>query len=136
MSDKNMEPNYTALIEKLLSGARLLGSWEISKEEELISALKVSEQVKLAIFMLHWYQQNFEAENSYPYWLITNILFRLLKRPLPFTLNEILEILNTLQSDVFLMSIGMNKLPFLVQNYLKENPPSPELQIEIEKICQ
>ncbi|MGL5035520.1 MAG: DUF4132 domain-containing protein, partial [Microcystaceae cyanobacterium] len=28
------------------------------------------------------------------------------------------------------------KLPFLVQNYLKENPPSPELQIEIEKICQ
>ncbi len=130
MSEPIIDSHYVAIIKTLLQDQQWVYPRKKSQEEESILALERSEQAKLALAMVQWCQRDRDS------WQVAHALFRILQRQLPFTLQEILDILKALQTNIFLLFLGMNRIPFIVQNYLREHPSTPELEDEVEKFCR
>jgi len=137
MSDTEIiDPHYPELIETIIKEWKFGYPFENHKTEESILKMSPSEQVTLAVAMLRWYQQNTEGVHQQNRWQISDAMLRILQRKLPFSLSEILEFLAVFQTDIFLLSFGMNRIAPLLQNYLKENSLTSELQTAVERICQ
>lgn len=136
MPDQTMNHHYTEIIEKLLTTKPIYPP--VSSEIDCsIAAMEKSEQIEVALVLLHWCQTNIDDQNlDYSRWQVSDAFFRILQRQLPFTLEQVLAILTALQGDDFFLMIGMNRLPALIRYYLKENRLTSSLQIEVEKICQ
>ncbi len=112
-----IDPRYPELIETIIKEWKFSYPFENHQTEESILKMSPSEQVKLAVVMLRWYQQNTEGVHQQNRWHVSDAMLRILQRKLPFSLSEILEFLAVFQTDIFLLSFGMNRIAPLLQNH-------------------
>lgn len=112
-----------------------------SASGKAITKLSREEQAELAIAMLRWDQsdhQNARQDWSSHETCIIDTLIRLLKRKLPFTESDVLELLAAYQQDRRSRAVGAwwsggSQIVKLVQNYLDEHPLTSELQESIQQ---
>jgi len=129
---------YLPLIEALIAELpRTFPRPHPTPTEEICQQLPPEEQADLVIAIIHWYQQGQDQDQSYHYsrWFVLDVMLNLLKRSLPFSQEHILEILRAMQAYPLLLSLGMNRLPILLENYLKHYSLTAEMETEITKIA-
>ena len=102
--------------------------------EAICQQLPASEQAELVMAIIRWYQQEADGNHHYQQWFVLDVMLNLVKRALPFSLSNILEILTAIQTYPLLLSLAMNRLPNLLENYLKYNPLTAEIEKEVQKI--
>ena len=129
-------PRYRSLIEALISEVpATFPRPHPTPTETACQQLEPSEQVALVLAILDWYQQQPKDSYYYHQWFVVDVMVKLLRRSLPFTPAHLVTLMTTLRTEPLLLSLGMNRLPGLLENHLNHHPLSPELQAVVENIA-
>ncbi|MEB3174691.1 MAG: DUF4132 domain-containing protein [Cyanobacteriota bacterium] len=107
-----------------------------SATETEIRELDPSRQVWLALNFLRWYLLDTDGTYRHNCWQVSEVMFQLWLRDLPFGADDVLFILKALQSNEYLLFAGDKRLLALVRFHLQHHPPTPELQTEVETLCR
>jgi len=142
-SEKPTDESYADLIQAIVTeynAKRYTYTLKNSETGAKIAHLSRLEQAALAMALLRQFDRHriekYDGLTTPRADLLLDVLLLLLKRKLPFTADEVLEFLASCrQAEYHSWWRGTAQIKNLVQNYLKNNPLSPELQNSIEQTC-